>query len=58
MFPITTVETSGHRLTQLEHHNIPVLQEQQYDAAGIHVGINDLLKNNLTKKVSMQFVMI
>ena len=38
------------RGTQLEHHTIPVWQEQLYDAAGIHIGINDLLKNNLPTK--------
>ena len=38
------------RGTQLEHHTIPVWQEQLCDAAGIHIGINDLLKNNLPTK--------
>ena len=27
---------------QLDHHTIPVLQRQYYNAAGIHVGIDDL----------------
>ena len=31
------------------HHTISLLQEQKYDEAGIHVGLNDLLKNNLTR---------
>ena len=31
---------------------------QHHDAAGIHVGINDLLKNNLTKRIRMQYVMM
>ena len=31
------------------HHAISLLQEQKYDEAGIHVGLNDLLKNNLTR---------
>ena len=29
----------------MDHHDIPVLEECQYDAAAIHVGINDLLKS-------------
>ena len=35
----------------MNHHTIPILEEHQYDAATIHVEINDLLKrvpNNLT----------
>ena len=40
----------GCRVTQSEHHTIPILEEQQYDAAEICVGINDLLPNNLTTK--------
>ena len=36
---------------QFDHHATPVLQEQYYDAAGIHVRINDLLC--LTKKKSV-----
>ena len=28
------------------NHAIPILEEHQYDAAAIHVGINDLLKNH------------
>ena len=31
------------------HHAISLLQEQKYDEAGIHVGLNDLLKNILTR---------
>ena len=34
----------GCKAMQLDHHAISILQEQYYDAAGIHVGINDLLK--------------
>ena len=34
---------------QLDHHTIPILQEQYYDTAGIDVGINDLL-NSSSKK--------
>ena len=30
---------------QLHHHSIPILEENAYDSAVIHVGINDLLKN-------------
>ena len=39
----------GCKAMQLDHHTIPILQEQYYDAAGIHVGINDLL-NSSSKK--------
>ena len=38
------------RTTQLEHHAVPILEKQQYDAAGHYVEINDLLKNILTTK--------
>ena len=34
----------GSKANQLNHHTIPILEEHQYDAAAIHVGINDLLK--------------
>ena len=39
------------KANQLNHHTIPILEEHQYDAAAIHVGINDILKgmpNNVT----------
>ena len=39
----------GCKATQLDHHTIPILQEQYYDAAGILVGIKDLL-NSLSKR--------
>ena len=35
----------GTRAKQLDHHSIPVLEEHSYDAAIIHVGINDLLRS-------------
>ena len=41
----------GSKANQLNHHTIPILEEHQYDAAAIHVVINDLLKgmpNNVT----------
>ena len=41
----------GSKANQLNHHTIPILEEHQYDAAAIHVRINDLLKgmsNNVT----------
>ena len=41
----------GCKATQLDHHTIPILQEQYYDAAGIHVGINDLLNSSSKKSV-------
>ena len=44
----------GSKAKQLNHHTIPILEEHQYDAAAIHVGINDLLKgmsNNVTVTV-------
>ena len=42
---------SGSKANQLSHHPIYILEEHQYSAAAIHVGINDLLKgmpNNVT----------
>ena len=42
---------AGSKANQLNHHKIPILEEHQYDAAAIHVGINDILKgmpNNVT----------
>ena len=41
----------GCKAMQLDHHTIPILQEQYYDAAGIHVGINDLLNSSSKKRV-------
>ena len=41
----------GCKAMQLNHHTIPILQEQYYDAAGIHVGINDLLNSSSKKSV-------
>ena len=41
----------GSKANQLNHHTIPILEEHQYDAAAIHVRVNDLLKgmpNNVT----------
>ena len=41
----------GSKANQLNHHTIPILEEHQYGAPAIHVGINDLLKempNNVT----------
>ena len=29
----------------MDHYAIPILEEHQYDAAAIHVGINDLLQS-------------
>ena len=44
----------GCKAMQLDNNTIPILQEQYYDAAGIHVGKHDLL-NSSSKKVSMKF---
>ena len=30
----------------INHHTIQILEEQYYDAAGIHVGINDLVNSS------------
>ena len=41
----------GSKANQLNHHAIPILEEYQYDAAVIHVGVSDFLKgmpNNVT----------
>ena len=37
---------------QMDHHVIPILEEHQYGAAVIHVGIKDLLKNRTNINVS------
>ena len=34
----------GSKAVQLNHHTKPTLQEYTYDAAIIHVGINDILR--------------
>ena len=47
----------GCKTMQLDHHTIPILQEQYYDNVGIDVEINDLL-NSSCKKVSMKFATI
>ena len=39
----------GCKAMQLDHHTIPILQEQY--AAGIHAGINDLLNSSSKKSV-------
>ena len=41
----------GCKVIKLDHHTIPILQEQYYDAVGIHVGINDLLNSSFKKIV-------
>ena len=35
----------GLKVKQMDHDDISILEECQYDAAAIHVGINDLLKS-------------
>ena len=35
----------GAKVRQLNHHTTPLLEDNTYDAAVIHVGINDLLSN-------------
>ena len=35
----------GAKTRQLNHHTIPLLEDNTYDVAAIHVGINDLLSN-------------
>ena len=35
----------GVKVRQVNHHNIPLLEDKTNDAAAIHVGINDLLSN-------------
>ena len=42
---------SGCKAMQLAHRSIPILQEQYYDAAGIHLGINDLLNSSSEKSI-------
>ena len=36
---------------ELDHHTIPILQEQYYDVADTHVAINDLLSSSSKKSV-------
>ena len=45
----------GSKANQLNHHTIPILEEHQYDAAAIHVGINDLLKE-MSKNVTVDSI--
>ena len=40
---------------QLDHHIILILQNQYYDAAGIHVGINNLLNSSSKKSNLMKY---
>ena len=40
----------GSKSQQLNHHSILILQEYEYDGAIIHVGINDLIKNQNENK--------
>ena len=42
----------GSKAKQMDHHVIPILEEHQYGAAVIHVGIKDLLKNRTNINVS------
>ena len=42
----------GSKAKQMDHHSIPILEEHQYDAATIHVGIDDLLKSRTNINVS------
>ena len=35
----------GAKVRQLNHHTIPLLEDNTYDAAVIHCGVNDLLSN-------------
>ena len=35
----------GAKAKQLKHHSIPILEENSYDSAVLHVGINNFLKN-------------
>ena len=42
----------GSKAEKMDHHVIPILEEHQYDAAVIHVGINDLLKSRTNINVS------
>ena len=42
----------GSKAKLMDHHVIPILEEHQYDAATIHVGIDDLLKSRTNINVS------
>ena len=47
---------TGSKAKQLSHHIIPILEEIEYDAAILHVGINNLLRfdKNSSTLVSIQ----
>ena len=45
----------GCKAMQLDHHTIPIFQEQCYDAAGIHVGMNAVLNSSSKKSVNEIF---
>ena len=47
----------GYEAKQLDHHTIPILQEQYNNAAALQVGINYPL-NSSSKKVSTKFATI
>ena len=42
----------GSKPKQMDHRVISILEEHQYDAAVIHVGINDLLKRRTNINIS------
>ena len=47
---------SGCKPVQLGHPASPILQEQYYDATGIHVGINDLLNSSSFATISSKLL--
>ena len=42
---VSLKDFQGAKAKQLNHHIIALLEDNTYDAAAIHVGINDLLTN-------------
>ena len=36
----------------MDHHTIPILQEQHHDAAAVRVGINDLVNSSSKRSVN------
>ena len=45
----------GCNTVQLDHHTIPIWQEQYCDATGIHLGINNLLISSSEKSIYKTF---
>ena len=47
----THLKALGAKSTQLNHYVTPTLEEYSYDAAIIHVGINDILRSKNSDEI-------